>query len=257
MTLMLLTLLAANWHARAADQFTPVMVAPFTPTNQPVLGTDGKYHAVYELELSNANRVTATLKKIEVLDAGNSTQVLASYEGSELLARLRTLGNKAADSPEIEFNGTRLFLLHLAFDSQDAIPSRVLHHLELLGPTGPGNPQVTSLSYTVALFELARSQVPVLGPPLAGKGWVAVNGCCEANGAHRSTALAVNGQLHFAQRYAIDWMQLDDQGHLVHGDPSDVHNYPGYGAAVLAVANGTVVATLDTLDDQVPPNLPD
>jgi hypothetical protein len=99
--------------------------------------------------------------------------------------------------------------------------------------------------------------VPVLGPPLAGKGWVAVNGCCEANGAHRTTALPVNGQLHFAQRYAIDWMQLDDQGRLIHGDPSDVHSYTAYGADVLAVANGTVVATLDTLDEQVPPNLPD
>jgi len=36
--------------------------------------------------------------------------------------------------------------------------------------------------------------------------------------------LPVNGQLHFAQRFAIDWMRLDDQGRVVHDDPSDVHN---------------------------------
>ena len=255
--LMLLTLLAVGWHAQAADQFTPVVVAPFTPTDQPVLGTDGKYHVVYELVLSNTSPVTATLQKIEVLDARNSAHVIATYEGSELLARLRTLGNRAADSPEIEFNGTRLFLLHLAFDSRDAIPLRLLHHVDLLGPTGPGNPLIIAQSYTVAPFKLARPQVPVLGPPLAGKGWVALNGCCEADGAHRVTAIPVNGQLYFAQRYAIDWVRLDDQGRFLHGDPSDVHSYTAYGADVLAVANGTVVETLDTLDEQVPPNLPD
>ena len=32
-------------------------------------------------------------------------------------ARLRTLGNTEANSAEIEFNGARLFLLHLTFDS--------------------------------------------------------------------------------------------------------------------------------------------
>jgi murein DD-endopeptidase MepM/ murein hydrolase activator NlpD len=43
----------------------------------------------------------------------------------------------------------------------------------------------------------------------------------------------------------------------VHGDPKDVHAYSDYGAQVLAVAGGTVVSTLDTLDDQVPGSLPD
>ncbi|MBI3801301.1 MAG: M23 family peptidase, partial [Deltaproteobacteria bacterium] len=248
--LMLLALLSVDWNTQAAtDQFTPVVVSPFTSKTQPVLGTDGKYHAVYELEFANIRPVTATLKKIEVLDANDSSRVIATYEGGEVLARLRTLGNTAAGASDIEFNGTRLFLIHLSFDSPDAIPLRLLHHLDLLGPTGPGDPTVTPLNYTAAPFELARPQVPVLGPPLAGTGWVAINGCCEANGAHRATALPVNGRLYYAQRYAIDWMRLDDHGRFVHGDLSDVHSYSCYGADVLAVANGTVVDTLNTLDD--------
>jgi murein DD-endopeptidase MepM/ murein hydrolase activator NlpD len=69
--------------------------------------------------------------------------------------------------------------------------------------------------------------------------------------------LPVNGKIYFAQRFAIDWMRLDDTGRLVHGDPSDVHSYSDYGADVLAVADGTVVDTLNTLDDQKPGTLPD
>jgi murein DD-endopeptidase MepM/ murein hydrolase activator NlpD len=39
--------------------------------------------------------------------------------------------------------------------------------------------------------------------------------------------------------------------------PSDVHSYPCYGADVLAVADSTVVDTLDDLNDQTPGHLPD
>jgi hypothetical protein len=77
------------------------------------------------------------------------------------------------------------------------------------------------------------------------------------NGVHRSTSVPVNGRICFAQRFAIDWMRLDDNGRLVHGDASNVHNYTAYDADVLAVADGSVVETLNTLDDQKPGSLPD
>ncbi|HEV8058812.1 MAG TPA: peptidoglycan DD-metalloendopeptidase family protein, partial [Gemmataceae bacterium] len=83
------------------------------------------------------------------------------------------------------------------------------------------------------------------------------NGCCEAGGAHRGSGLAANGWIYYGQRFAIDWMRLDDAGRLVHGDPADVHNYSCYGVDVLAVADGTVVQVLDALGDQPPGKLPD
>lgn len=52
-------------------------------------------------------------------------------------------------------------------------------------------------------------------------------------------------------------MRLDDAGRLVKGDPADVHNYADYGADVIAVADGKVVSTLNTLEDQHPGKLPD
>jgi len=253
--LVLFTLPAVG-QTQQDDQFTPVVVSPLMQTTGSVLGTDGKYHVVYELVFTNTRPETATLKKIEVLDAGSPSGVIAAYERGELLTRLRTLGNTAADTPEIKFNEARLLLLHLTFDSYADVPLRLLHRLELLGAASLGDPTPVPLSSTVAPVPLA-SQVPVIGPPLAGKHWVVFNGCCEADGVHRKTALPVNGRLSIAQRYAIDWMRLDDQGRLARGDPSDVHSYTSYGADVLAVADGIVVDMLNTLDDQVPPQLPD
>ena len=240
------------------DQYTPLIVSPLTPGTQAFLGTDGKMHLVYELVLTNASPTSASLQKVEAVDAADTSHVLASWESKALLSDLRTTANTQAASPVIAFNETRLLLLHISLDKGVLIPSHLLHRMTLTGAGAPARmpgPPVAQM-YTVASIAVATN-VPVISPPLAGKGWVAVNGCCEAAGAHRATGLAVNGALHFSQRFAIDWMKLDADGRLVHGDPGDVHSYTGYGADVLAVADGTVVTTLNSLADQKPGTLPD
>src|SRR5215472_13652516 len=112
-----------------ALQWTSVVMSPLTPQAEPVLGVDGKYHAVYELEVMNTSPVIATLKQVMVLDGRDQDRVLATYEGSGLLTRLRTLNNREASTPAIELNGTRLVLVDVAFDSREAIPPRLLHRI--------------------------------------------------------------------------------------------------------------------------------
>jgi hypothetical protein len=255
---LLVLVLPTAAKSPAKDQFTPLIVSTLTSGGQPFPGTDGKRHVVYELVLTNTNPTPATVKKIEVLDAANPSRVFSSYAGRDLLLRLRSTGNTAVESPIIEFNNTRLFLIDLSFDLGAAPPSVLEHRIQLLGASAPShNPaKPVPLSYTVAPFTLS-SKLPEIGPPLAGDRWVAVNGCCGVTGVHRSTGLPVNGRISFAQRFAIDWMRLDDKGRMVHGNPADVHNYASYGADVLAVADGKVVSTLNDLDDQVPGKLPD
>jgi hypothetical protein len=252
---------AAPFLGRAnppADAFTPLVVSALTPNTGIFLGTDGRLHLVYELVLTNANATPATVKKIEVWSVTDTTKPLASFEGADLLSRLRTTGNTASESPVIEFNGTRLFLINFAIEATSRIPDRLTHHIELLGGGTPSPKPGTAmpLSYSVAQVHVIQNLLRI-GPPVLGKGWVAVNGCCGVTGVHRSTGLPINGRIYFAQRYAIDWMQLDKDGRMVHGDASDVHNYTDYGVDVLATTNGKIVSTLDTLDDQKPGTLPD
>jgi len=256
--LVLLFILLAGSARTKSDDWTPLVVAPLTANSWAFPGTDGKWHIVYELVLTNANVTPATIKRIEVVDGSRPPKSLTSYEGNELLAHLRLTANIPAANATIEFNGTRLFLIDIALEASVTRPKRLLHRLEGLGGTAPSHTAQTPapFSYTVAPIDVL-GRPPELGPPLAGKGWVALNGCCEVGGVHRSTGLPVNGKICFAQRFAIDWMRLDDAGQLVNGDPSDVHSYPDYGADVLAVAGGKVVDTLNTLDDQKPGYLPD
>jgi Peptidase family M23 len=254
---LLFVLLPANVNSRS-DVFTPLVASALATNVRPFQATDGRQHFVYELLLTNANSTPATVKKIEVLDASTPSRVLATYEGQDLLKHLRATNSTAAENPTIELNGNRIFMIDFTTDATAAPPKRLSHHFELLGGAGPSRRPTPAvpLSYTAAPIDVFP-KVPVIGPPLSGKGWVAGNGCCDVSGVHRSTSLTCNGGIYIAQRFAIDWMQLDDEGRLVHGDPSDVHNYPSYGNEVLAVADGTVVDTLNTLDDQKPGQLPD
>ena len=255
--LFVIALLSAHASSRP-DQFTPLVASALTKNTRPFLGTDGRVHVVYELVLINTSPTPATLKKIEVLDGSDSSKVLGSYSGQELLSCLRSTGRVPAENPTIEFNSTRLLLIDLSLDPAIALPEHLMHHIELLGAPSPGPKPATPvlLSYTVAPLEISR-KLPAIGAPLSGKHWVAVNGCCGADSIHRSSSLSVNGGIYFAQRFAIDWMRLDEAGRFVHGDPADVHNYDSYGADVLAVADGTVVETLNDLDDQKAGTLPD
>jgi hypothetical protein len=91
-----------------------VIASAQTPTTTSVLGTDGQHHLVYELQLTNTSRLPTSLKQIDVVDGDNLLRMLASFSGEELMVRLRTLGNTPADTPILESNETRLFLVDYA-----------------------------------------------------------------------------------------------------------------------------------------------
>ncbi|MGH7334608.1 MAG: M23 family metallopeptidase [Candidatus Rokuibacteriota bacterium] len=237
--------------------FTAVTASPLTDSTAPVLGTDGQYHVVYELLIQNTKSVTATIQRIDVVAGDNEARVLASLHGADLVRNVADLAARRVDNAEIEPNGGRLVALDVTFPSLATVPRTLMHRLEALAANSPGARTSTLVSYTIAPFDTAATGPPVLGPPLAGARWVAANGCCAVGFPHRFSVQSITGRLVNAQRFAIDYMRLTEDGYLVKGDQRDVRNWAGYGASVLAVANGTIVETLDGLPDQVPGSLPD
>jgi len=239
------------------DTFTPVIASTLSPETWAVRGTDGVYHLVYEVQLTNTKLVPALIRQIDVVDAADRSKIIASFSGAEVTNRMRTLVPQPASDATIEPNAGRLFYIELTFKNAETIPRALEHHLRFDGAANPGPSKAKPLEYFVARLTIAGDKSVVIGPPLAGERWVAANGCCNPGIIHRGSVQSVNGALYDAQRFAIDWMRLDEQGRLVHDNPADVHNYADYGAEVLAVADGTVVSTLNDLDDQEPGKLPD
>jgi len=92
----------------------------------------------------------------------------------------------------------------------------------------------------------------VLASPLRGSGWVTGNGCCVADSIHRFLRLAVDGG-HYTkpETFAIDWLQLQD-GRLYRGDGSRNEQWFGFGAEVLAAAEGPVVSVREGMPEETP-----
>jgi murein DD-endopeptidase MepM/ murein hydrolase activator NlpD len=257
-----LILISAGANARdpapaaAEDAYTPLVASVLSAPAFPFLGSDQKYHIAYDLEIANASRVPATLMKVDVVDSAGASKVVASYAGENLVKRLRTLSNVAAADLQVAPSEGRVLWIDFSFASLDGAPKAVSHRLSLLGASGPPAKTPTPVTYTIAPYQTSSGQPLILAPPLSGKGWVALNGCCEPEYPHRTSFAPFNGSIINAQMFAIDWKRMDDQGVFYNGDKARNESYVDYGADVLAVANGTVIELLNALEPNEPGILP-
>ena len=252
----------AMHSVRAEDneryEYTSLIARPTISAATAVLGTDGKYHVAYELIIQNASGLLrATLTSVDVLSRDEEDRTLVTLTGQQLREHLFGLAGGPAETLNIPVNGGRLLAINLTFNSVEEIPETVVHRISAVGASNPASQEPVDLRFVIATLALTSPQQLVIGPPLKGKGWVAVNGCCELGFPHRMSVLPIDGRLVISQRFAIDWMRLNDNGRLVEGPIDNVTSWTGYGAEVYAVADGTVIQVTNTVDDQVPGTLPD
>jgi hypothetical protein len=247
------------------DAYTPVLVQVNNPPTLPVAGTDGKFHVAYNLLLQNASQVPATIRKLDVVDATNTSTVLATFSDKQLVDpvcnfgdcnRLRALPAAPVKDAVIPPQQARVLFVDYAFGSAGEAPKYVLHHLYLDGAASPVPTTPAPVDYTVTPYRISTSGPITIGPPLKGNNWVALNGCCEPGWPHRGTPLPVNGNLVGSQLFAIDWKRTNNQGGFYTGDKTKNESYVDYGSEVLAVADGTVTAILDGQNANAPGVLP-
>lgn len=225
---------------------TPV-VGSVLAVPMPVPGTDGKTHLAYELLLTNAISQEVTLTSVAAV-SGDKT--LLTLSGDNLTNSTRRLGNPAPTAT-LRPSETALVWLDVALDESAGIPTDIGHTVGItVAAPAPPLTQPT-MTETIAATVVDNRKPVTVSPPLTGNGWLAVNACCDMN-PHRMAANPINGSLWVAERYAIDYLRLTQDGRVFNGDKADPRSYPGFGADVHAVADGTVVAVVDGLAEQVP-----
>ena len=244
------------------DAFTPVVFSVLAPP-VPVKGSDGLYHIVYEIFLTNSSRFDWEVLSLEVLDGGADGRVLYTVSGQEITNKMRLVGTR---QPTDTLEPAQSGLLFIAFtaDGKDNIPGSLLHRLTITSKDGLPAQIISMLDLPEGQDRLVELGAPVtvsvdsavvLGPPLEGPGWVAANGCCDSV-THMRSDLPINGKIYISQRFAIDWMKTDEENRLYVGDPQDLNSWFGYNQNVLAVADAKVVRAVDKFQDQTPFILP-
>lgn len=238
------------------NTFTAIVGSIVGGDTAPVLGSDGEYHVVYELELTNAKPVPATIDRIDVLNFDDGATLL-TLSGEDLVAALYTMNARAAGSNVLLPNESRLLFVDMDFASEDEAPRRLKHRLTGTGATSPASQEPAPIQYELTAYDIDRKEPPFFFRSMRGGGWIAANGCCDVGGAHRGAIQSVNGELFDSQRFAIDWIRADGEGRVVVGDPANLSNWVGFGEPILAAEDGVVIEARDGLPDQVPGTLPD
>jgi hypothetical protein len=235
-------------HASDNPTLTP-LVAEIIAAPHVVPGSDGKRHIVYELALTNITGGDVRFEKLEVVDPDRGA-TLAELGPDELAKRVTPGASRGNETRELAAYQFAVVFLHVALAEGAAVPARITHeitaHFAVIG---------TDMTLTLGEAVVVATAPVVLGPPLGGKGYVAADGCCDSI-RHVRALLSLDGKFHLAQRFAIDWEQIDENNTIVVGDTKVPANYHIYGKPILAVADGTVVGTRDDLQDQVPGALP-
>ena len=215
----------------------------------PVKGGDARYHLVYELDLESFTGDRVSAEHLEVLNAGSGATV-AEFDAAKIAARLVVRDRQAVPG---QFGASQLGILylHLIFDRPGEIPPALDHRLAM-------SSQGTTVSATAVRLRVLRPTELLLGAPLRGERFIAGDGCCDSTRHVRAT-LSLNGRAFDAQRFAIDWEQLDTEDRIYRGDPKNPNSYVIYGKPVYAVAAARVVAAVDGMANSpigALPNLP-
>jgi len=235
----------------ASQDFTPI-VAQVPDAPIPFAGSDGQTHLVYELETTNFSGGETTIEQLEVLDADTGV-VVDTLDAEEVAGRLEPAGTREpADA--LGPSTTALVFLHVTFDEAGEVPDRLVHRLSVQAEAAP--PDQQQITEEVGSVVVERRNVVAVGPPLRGSNYVAADSCCDAT-RHTRAALAINGQVWLAQRYAVDYEQLDADNRVYSGEKEDPESYTIYGQEAIAAADGTVVTVIDGLPEQVPGALPE
>lgn len=242
----LIVFVAPSSANKVEINYTPLMVSNMQPPIS-VEGLDGKSHIAYELRLTNGGGFETKLRSIEILD--QDKRAIKTYSGLELNQNV-TLGGKS--TTEFKSGDTAFVWITFSVDNKH-IPKSLTHRVkyDIQGTDKAGAPIISP----EVVLESDKLKVELndllIGPPLSGKGWVAIGGIGTDTG-HRRALLSLNNKLCLSQRFANDWVKLDDENRSCSGDNNKCKSFTCYEQKIISVADGEVVDLVDGFEDQIP-----
>ncbi|WP_420139578.1 M23 family metallopeptidase [Sphingomonas sp.] len=233
---LILPLLAAGTILPVSAETIQSLDVAIPSISSPV-SSDGKRLLAFEVHATNVTGVPLRLRNLRIIGADDG-QLIAAYSGEALRRRVvqRNALSGSSSSSEIVAAGGRA-IVYVEADLAAAKSIREVR-VEMEGTASDGRPFM--LRSPEAAVD--RTSIPILAPPFAKGTWVAVHDPSWARG-HRRVIYTLAGRARIPGRYAVDWVGVDGQGRTSTGNPDRPADAVGYGAPVLAGADGVVTAT--------------
>lgn len=230
------------------EEMTPLLLA-VQDAPIPFNGSDSSTHLVYELLLTNFSSGDVTPEKVEILGDGAELETL---DAKEIATRLQPIGTREPSATLAKSTQALLFIHFLLPEGKHA-PRELSHRVTARFAAAP--PDHQEITFTGGSVAVDHRPVAVIGPPLHGAGYISADSCCDAV-RHTRAALPINGRFWLAQRYAVDWEQINEQGRIYHGPREKVESYNIFGKEAIAVADATVVTVTDGAPEGTPGQYP-
>jgi len=244
---MVLALLVVAVPARAAiPQFTPI-TASVLAVPEPVSATDGRRHVVYELLVRNTTEVSVEVQSLAVRAKGRT---LLTFAGADLTAVMSTAQIRTSTLAPGE--GATVWL-DLVVRRGRRVPLALVHRFKVRATLPSGESR--TVTFDGARTPISRRPAVALAPPLHGGPYLNFNGCCGLS-EHRTALVAIDGTPHLFQRFAADFIRIDDRGRAASGDVTRNESFFTFGEPIYAVADGRIVRTRNNLPDIPPLNEP-
>lgn len=226
---------------------TAVMVTQMNPAYF-VNGDDGKRHVEYDLLVTNVFTGPTSLASVDVTDDNGNT--LMRLDGDRLVQATQTLlDQKSVKS--IASSSAVAIEIDLMLPDNAVVPARLSHHiLYKFSAAEPFATAIGSKRIDGPTITINQSEPIVIASPLSGPGWAAYNGCCTPN-VHRNTRVAEADHITTSETFAIDWIRIDD-GKFYTGNGTRNENFTFFGAPVMSVSDGEVVAVRNDVPESTP-----
>jgi hypothetical protein len=236
-------------HANGPELQTPILLS-VQDAPVPFTGSDARTHLVYELWLTNFSSAEATIEQVQVLGDGGA--ILQDLQPAQIARQLQPAGQR--DSTATLAKGTQaLLFLNIILDPGAKPPTHITHRVTAqITAAPPGHLQI---SVDGALTQPNLTPPVHIGPPLRGDLYLSADSCCDAV-RHSRAALPVNNRIWIAQRFAVDWEQLDASGRIYSGPREALKSYTIFAKPALAVADAIVESTTDRYQEQIPGKFP-
>ncbi|WP_308468368.1 M23 family metallopeptidase [Rathayibacter soli] len=217
-------------------------------TAQIVRGSDGANHVEYNLRLDNGFSGPVTLTSVTVVDPDGHD--LMKVDGARLAAATQSLF-AGTSSAVIAASAAAVVEVDLVLPTGKPVPAHVSNQIDYTLPAGPNAVIVERTQVDGITVRVDRTSAVQIAPPLTGNGWLATSACCSPN-LHRDLRLPVNGRrVATPETFAVDWAKV--KGDRVYdGSGNTNQEFYGFGASVLAVADGTVVSAVDGIAESTP-----
>ncbi|MGC2275011.1 MAG: M23 family metallopeptidase [Candidatus Binatus sp.] len=226
-----------------------VVAMPYPPEAQ-ILDGNGHRHSAFELYVTNWGSTPLKITKLDVNGKDDQTVLVSqSASGKQLAAMFVPIGGDGTkpNDPSLKPGQTGAFFIFVDWIPDQGDPDNFQTSITI---DQHGERSGSGTIHTAAL-DLNQDDPIVIHSPLRGKNWLAANGPSNTS-PHRRAMLPVNGLPHIGQRYAIDWIQLGDDGKTFTGDEHDNKSYHAWDQEIHAAADGKIVEVKDGIPENVP-----